>query len=253
MSAWLYHSNDPINGNGKKNESYWGDVVELYNSTTPINRKREVKHLKDRWQRIKRWVGFFCASWKKAALVYTSGYSDDQLRDFANQFYVDDYPNEGPFTVLHCWKVLRDEPKWHAVLEELEKPHKRSLDDGSDTLSQKDIGEKERPIGRNEAKKQRNGKGKGKGKDDDDSLREDMKKYMDVQAAASKRHEEFLGTQHRISDAKVEVARLRREAVLTESYQKMMSMDTSQMTDEMKAEHVMGLKMLREKLLGDII
>jgi hypothetical protein len=30
-------------------------------------------------------------------------------------------------------------------------------------------------------------------------------------------------------------------------------MDTSQMTDEMKAEHVMGLKMLREKLLGDII
>ncbi|KAF2914834.1 hypothetical protein DAI22_10g193100 [Oryza sativa Japonica Group] len=209
-----------------------GDVVELYNSTTPINRKREVKHLKDRWQRIKRWVGFFCASWKKAALVYTSGYSDDQLRDFANQFYVDDYPNEGPFTVLHCWKVLRDEPKWHAVLEELEKPHKRSLDDGSDTLSQKDIGEKERPMGRNEAKKQRNGKGKGKGKDDDDSLHEDMKKYMDVQAAASKRHEEFLGTQHRISDAKVEVARLRREAVLTESYQKLMSMDTSQMTDE---------------------
>ncbi len=87
-------------------------------------------------------------------------------------------------------------------------------------------------MGRNEAKKQRNGKGKGKGKDDDDSLHEDMKKYMDVQAAASKRHEEFLGTQHRISDAKVEVARLRREAVLTESYQKLMSMDTSQMTDE---------------------
>ncbi|EEE51406.1 hypothetical protein OsJ_32475 [Oryza sativa Japonica Group] len=154
--------------------------------------------------------------------------SDEDLR----LFYVDDYPNEGPFTVLHCWKVLRDEPKWHAVLEELEKPHKRSLDDGSDTLSQKDIGEKERPMGRNEAKKQRNGKGKGKGKDDDDSLHEDMKKYMDVQAAASKRHEEFLGTQHRISDAKVEVARLRREAVLTESYQKLMSMDTSQMTDE---------------------
>lgn len=22
VSAWLYHSNDPINGNGKKNESY---------------------------------------------------------------------------------------------------------------------------------------------------------------------------------------------------------------------------------------
>ncbi|TKW25261.1 hypothetical protein SEVIR_3G106900v4 [Setaria viridis] len=184
-------------------------------------------------------------------------YSDDQWRDMANKFYVENYPNEGPFTVFHCWKVLRHEPKWHAVLEELEKSKKRGLDDGGNssgnTLSQEDIGEKEPPMWRNEAKKQRQCKGKGKANDDDDSLHEDMKKYMDIQAAASKRHEEFLETQKHISDAKVEATRLRREAVLTDSYQKMMSMDTSQMTDEMKAKHVMGLKMLRDKLLGNTI
>jgi hypothetical protein len=81
---------------------YWGDVHELYNETTPKSRKREVKHLKDRWQKIKRWVGFFCASWKKATSIYLSGYLDDQLRDMAKQFYLDDYPKEGPFTVEHC-------------------------------------------------------------------------------------------------------------------------------------------------------
>ncbi|CAL5034287.1 unnamed protein product [Urochloa decumbens] len=187
VSAWLYHSNDPINGNGKKNDSYWGDVVELYNITTPTIRK-EI------------------------------------------------------------------EPKWHAVLEEIEISKKRGLDDGGNSVMQEDIGEKERPMGRNEAKKQRYGKGKGKAKDDDDdNLHEEMKKYMDIQTAASKRHEEFLETQKHISDAKVEAARLRREAVLTDSYQKLLSMDTSEMTDEMKAEHVIGLKMLRDKLLGNII
>ncbi|RLM93266.1 hypothetical protein C2845_PM08G20560 [Panicum miliaceum] len=188
VSAWLFHSNDPINGNCKKNESYWADVVELYNNTTPVNRKREVKHLKDRWQKIKKLVAFFCASWMKATSIYTSGYSDDQLRDMALQFYLDDY-KEGPFALVHCWKVLRDEPKWHAILEEADKSKKRSLDDG-DTVTQEDIGEKERPMGRNGAKKQCNGKGKYK--DGDPSLHEDMKNYMDIQAAASKRHEEFI-------------------------------------------------------------
>ena len=42
----------------------------------------------------------------------------------AKQFYLDDYPKEGPLTVEHCWKILCDEPKWHAILEELENPIK---------------------------------------------------------------------------------------------------------------------------------
>uniref|UniRef100_J3KVC3 No apical meristem-associated C-terminal domain-containing protein n=1 Tax=Oryza brachyantha TaxID=4533 RepID=J3KVC3_ORYBR len=111
VSAWLFHSSDPINGNCKKNKSYWGDVHELYNKTTPTNRKRE-----------------------KATSIYLSGYSDDQLRDMAKQFYLDDYPKEGAFTVEHCWKILYDEPKWHAILEELEKPNKRSLEDEGEAI-----------------------------------------------------------------------------------------------------------------------
>lgn len=102
VSAWLFHSNDPINGNGKKNDQYWGDVHSDYNSTTPSNRKRKIKHLRDRFQKIKRWVGFFCSSWNKATSIYVSGQSDDQLREKALQFYLDDYPKEGPFTAMHC-------------------------------------------------------------------------------------------------------------------------------------------------------
>ncbi|KAF8720076.1 hypothetical protein HU200_024850 [Digitaria exilis] len=210
VSAWLFHSNDPINGNCKKNESYWGDVHAQYNSTTPTNQRR--------------------------------------------QFYLDDY-KEGPFTVLHCWKVLRDEPKWLAILEDQDKSNemsaddesnKRSLDDG-DQL--RDISEKERPMGTKEAKKQRNGKGGVKNVDA--GLHEELKKYMDIQAGAKQRHEAFIETQRCISSEKVEAAKLRREAALLESYQKLMSMDTKEMTEDMRAEHAIGLKFIREKLVGN--
>ncbi|TVU34325.1 hypothetical protein EJB05_16156, partial [Eragrostis curvula] len=40
MSAWVNNSMDPINGNDKRNEQYWADVVETYNLTTPKHRKR---------------------------------------------------------------------------------------------------------------------------------------------------------------------------------------------------------------------
>nr|CAB3465547.1 unnamed protein product [Digitaria exilis] len=151
--------------------------------------------------------------------------------------------------------VLRDEPKWLAILEDQDKSNemsaddesnKRSLDDG-DQL--RDISEKERPMGTKEAKKQRNGKGGVKNVDA--GLHEELKKYMDIQAGAKQRHEAFIETQRCISSEKVEAAKLRREAALLESYQKLMSMDTKEMTEDMRAEHAIGLKFIREKLVGN--
>ncbi|TVU39034.1 hypothetical protein EJB05_12436 [Eragrostis curvula] len=117
VSAWLHNSNDPINGNCKKNEKYWTDVLADYNNATPAHRKREMKQLKERFQKIKRWVGMFCGSWKKACSIYTSGQSDDMLKEKALSFYLADF-QEGPFTVMHCWRLLHNEPKWHVILED---------------------------------------------------------------------------------------------------------------------------------------
>ncbi|RCV05111.1 hypothetical protein SETIT_1G056100v2 [Setaria italica] len=224
VSAWLIHSNDPINGNCKKNEKYWGDVHGHYNKTIPTNRKREVKHLKDCWTKIKRWVVFFCGSWKKATSIYLSGYSDEQLKDMAKQFYLDDY-KEGPFTIEHCWKILRDEPKWHAVLEELENPNKRSLDGEDEAIgtsrTPEAVGELERPMGHNKLRK-------------NPMVKED-----------------FIEAQERISEKKFQTARLNKEATLLESYKKLLCMDTREMTEDIRAEHVLALKMLREKLAGN--
>jgi hypothetical protein len=53
-----------------------------------------------------------------------------------------------------------------------------------------DASEMARPIGTKAAKKQRMGKGKGKAQDT--GLNQDMKTYMDIQTATTKRHEDFI-------------------------------------------------------------
>jgi hypothetical protein len=66
---------------------YMNCTIGLHQQTE----KREVKHLKGHWTKIKRWVALLCGSWKKATSIYLSGYSDEQLKDMAKQFYLDDY------------------------------------------------------------------------------------------------------------------------------------------------------------------
>uniref|UniRef100_J3LC57 Myb-like domain-containing protein n=1 Tax=Oryza brachyantha TaxID=4533 RepID=J3LC57_ORYBR len=47
-SAWLLNSIDPVDGNNKKLDRYWGDVTTTYNSTTASNRTRNRNQLKIR-------------------------------------------------------------------------------------------------------------------------------------------------------------------------------------------------------------
>ncbi|TVU11822.1 hypothetical protein EJB05_45428, partial [Eragrostis curvula] len=58
MSAWLKHSIDSAKGNAKKGEKYWGDVAKEYDLTTPQNRKRNQKQVKERWHKINKWTNW---------------------------------------------------------------------------------------------------------------------------------------------------------------------------------------------------
>ncbi|KAM0845126.1 hypothetical protein ACQ4PT_056594 [Festuca glaucescens] len=107
VSAWLNNSNDPIQSNYKKNEQYWKEVAAVYNSTTPKNRARLVKQVKDRFGRIKKKVAWFCASWKEANALYASGESDVDLKKRAMQTYEEDHKEDGPFMFEHCWEFLK--------------------------------------------------------------------------------------------------------------------------------------------------
>lgn len=78
ISSWLNNSNDPIDGNSKKNGQYWNKVVEDYNNNH-ANRRRSVVQCKNHWNKTNTKVTMFNGCWWFNKNLYTSGQSDDQL------------------------------------------------------------------------------------------------------------------------------------------------------------------------------
>ncbi|KAK1618589.1 hypothetical protein QYE76_024106 [Lolium multiflorum] len=242
VSAWLNNSNDPIQSNYRKNEQYWKEVAAVYNSTTPKNRARLVKHVKDRFAKIKKKVAWFCASWKEANALYASGESEVDLKKRAMQTYEEDHKEDDPFMFHHCWEVLKKEPKWDAYLERLEdlEPEKRkfSVDDEVGKHFTLDDDRDERPPGGKQAKEQRKRKRKGESCIID--LDDELSKFVDAQTAANEGRKEMLETQRRVSSENLEARKLacvaakdRKESVMLETYRSLMMQDTTQMPEDM--------------------
>ncbi|XP_051208160.1 uncharacterized protein [Lolium perenne] len=270
MSAWLYNSNDPISGNNKKSDQYWGDVARVYNSTTPRSRKRSVKQAKDHWHSLNKLVYQFHCCYSKASAIYASGQSDAQLLEKAFKFYEDDYKSQ--FHHYDCWKAVNEWPKWRTYNEWLENTKKRKTSDagvaGEDTSSPKDAEDIPRPIGTKAAKAERNGKGKSKEVAADMEL---LEKLVAAQAEGKKASSEKIEMRKRVSSEKLETARLSaetarlsaqaakdnmearkldKEAEMMRAYRELLVQDTIGMTDEMRNEHVKTLKVMRERLFG---
>ncbi|CAM0948973.1 unnamed protein product [Alopecurus aequalis] len=272
MSAWLYNSNDPINGNNKKGDKYWGDVARVYNSTTPKSRKRNVKQAKDHWHSLNKLVYQFHCCYTKASNIYASGQSDAQLLDKAHKFYEDDY--KAQFQHYDCWKAVNEWPKWRTYNEWLDNTKKRKTSEagmgmaGEDTSSRKDAEDIPRPTGTKAAKAERNGKGKSKEATADMEL---LEKLVAAQAEAQKTRSEAIEAKQRVSAEKLETARLSaetarlsalaakdniearkldKEAEMMRAYRTLLAQDTIGMTDEMKSEYMKSMKVMREKLFG---
>ncbi|RLN03205.1 hypothetical protein C2845_PM13G10110 [Panicum miliaceum] len=250
VSAWLKNSNDPINGNWKRNDQYWGAVTSMFNSTTPSDRTREIKQL-EQLHRVNRTVNAFQGSWMKAQRLRASGESDEQVMDKAMAFYEAD-SEEGQFKLMACWKVLRDQPKWHAYNEDLNGTTKRknSETEAVDLTSSTDVvSDLPRPGGCKKAKGERSGKGKGTASS---STMDEIDKLREVQAKSKEDRIEVLERHQRIAADKKESARLKhlaaqenkeaklleregkmhdKESKLLETYKTLLTLDTSQMPE----------------------
>ncbi|EEE55751.1 hypothetical protein OsJ_04254 [Oryza sativa Japonica Group] len=258
VSAWLNNSNDPIQSNYKKNDQYWNGVAAVYNNTTPKNRARQVKQVKDRFGRIKKRVAWFCASWKEANALWASGESEVNLMDRTVKSYEEDHKKDGPFMFKHCWDVLSKEPKWDAYLERLEglEPDKRkfNVEEGVGHHFSLDDARDERPIGGKQAKEQQKRKRKDQAIID---LEEEFHKLVDAQNTANEGHKEMLETQRRVSSENVEARKLKylaekehKESTILETYKSLMMQDTTGMPEDVRSERMLALRCFREKLFG---
>nr|CAB3452548.1 unnamed protein product [Digitaria exilis] len=158
MSSWLLNSTDPSIGADKRNEQYWGDVIETYNQTTPGNRRRNQKQAKDRWHKINRWTDLFHNDWLKARRVFTSGYNDQMWIDKAHHFYVQDNEDLGHFVLMDVWYAVRNEVKWVTYNLGLKQARKRKVSgkEAGEDIEHVDVeenAERPRPMGQKQGKK----------------------------------------------------------------------------------------------------
>lgn len=257
ISAWLRNSNDPVQANFKKNDQYWKGVADVFNTTVPNNRARTAKQIKDHFGRMKKRVAWFCGNWKEAEAMWGSGESEEDVIKKALASYEVDHRKDGPFVFRHCWEVLRNQPKWDAYLERLKdlELDKRKFCEENDVEKcfSLDDDDEVRPMGGKQAKEQR--KKKKKGQPCIIDLEDELNSFLDAQKTANEGRKEMLETQRRVSSENLEARKLahlaakeHKESVMLETYRALLMTYTTSMPEDVRSEHVLALKCLREKL-----
>ncbi|CAN6357005.1 unnamed protein product [Urochloa humidicola] len=239
-SAWLNTSKDPIHGNDKKIDSFWGQITEKFNKDLPPGRTRESTHLKLHWSQLSTKINEFNGYWSSVCKMNKSGYSDDQLMDEAQKMYTKKYKK--PFAHIHWWRILKSEPKWCTSVAQAEKDKGKptEIDDKCEA----------RPIGREAAKAER--KGKRKAEEIMDGiviLGDNINKIVQVAEDRKKEREKATEAQLEISRMNLKVAKEQKEVKMLEAYNSLLIQDTSNMTDEEKASRAKALQWMQKKLM----
>jgi hypothetical protein len=239
-SAWLNTSKDPIHGHDKKGETFWKEVTDMYNKKGEGKRRREINQLKVHWSRLKSTISDFNGYWTQVCQMHTSGYSDDMLEKEAQKMYVNRFGKH--FTLVHWWKILKEEPKWLALFE-TEKDKTEPFDIPE---------EHKRPPGRESAKAERNGKHKkAKVKDEIVNLGDTVEKLVKVQEDRKMDLQKAAEAQIQISNANLKAAKEEKEAKMFQMYNTLLTKDTRNMSEAQKAKHEKAIQKLEEMLFGD--
>ncbi|XP_052137379.1 glutathione S-transferase T3-like [Oryza glaberrima] len=248
MSSWLLNSTDSTVGANRKNEQYWTDVEATYNETTPSHRRRNAKQIKDRFHK-------------------------------AHVFYIKDNEklNLGPFVLMEVWNTVKTEAKWITYNNGLKAARKRTATKGlgkekegedSSPLYVDELDEQPRPMGQKRAKKLQYAQSKEVDHIDLEELDKFSKlqneqnanrlKVLEIQQKLSSEKIEQTKISHLAANEQMEAAKVQREARklevearMYETYNRLLVVDTSLMSDEEKVDHGNTLKFLKKKLFTD--
>ncbi|CAN6317556.1 unnamed protein product [Urochloa humidicola] len=152
--SWLEISCDAITNTGQRRESFWLRVLNRYNSKCGKYPERTKKSIGSRWEHIKAEVSKFSGYMADVTRSNPSGMSDaDKSVVAAADFAGVEKHN---FTLMHCWKILKDEPKWNELIKKMDNPQstgsKENILDLDPDSSAPPSSSGKRPMGRDAAK-----------------------------------------------------------------------------------------------------
>ncbi|KAL6656724.1 hypothetical protein ACP70R_004504 [Stipagrostis hirtigluma subsp. patula] len=112
VSAWLNVIMDPIQGVDQSQTSYWARIHEYFHANKSFESDRTQGSLMNRWSGIQHDVNVFCGCVTRIEDRNQSGCSvDDKIAHACALFKEEDKKNR-KFNLMHCWRILKDKPKW---------------------------------------------------------------------------------------------------------------------------------------------
>ncbi|KAF0927114.1 hypothetical protein E2562_029871 [Oryza meyeriana var. granulata] len=114
-SAFLNISKDPISGVNQTSGGYYKRMHDYFNEHKPEGSNRSQIAIQHRWALIQKAMNKFCGHKEAIDRLNESGKNEQDRIDDAVQMY----ERTEPFTIMHCWKILRNEAKWNNKFLEL--------------------------------------------------------------------------------------------------------------------------------------
>ncbi|KAG2549313.1 hypothetical protein PVAP13_9KG289413, partial [Panicum virgatum] len=112
VSAWLNVGIDPIQGVDQSQGTYWGRIYDYFHADRTFESTRTTISLMNRWSGIQHDVNLFCGCVTRIQDRNRSGSRvDDKIAEACALFKSEDRKNR-KFTLMHCWNILKDKPKW---------------------------------------------------------------------------------------------------------------------------------------------
>ncbi|CAN6287233.1 unnamed protein product [Urochloa humidicola] len=114
-SAFLNVSKDPITGVNQTSGGYYKRMHAYFNEHKPEGSNRSQIAVQHKWALIQRAMNKFCSHKAAVDRMNESGKNEQDRIDDAVKLYEE----TEPFTIMHCWKKLRNEAKWNNKFLEL--------------------------------------------------------------------------------------------------------------------------------------
>ncbi|GJV91040.1 hypothetical protein Tco_1538853 [Tanacetum coccineum] len=132
--GWVHVSENSAKGNARKTDGFWTEVKDYVHKKTNSD-KRTYDMVCGKWKTVRPNVARFCGVHDNVArMAQESGAGDE---DYFNKALLDYEAEFGlPFTLRHCWEVLKYSPKWlKQVVPKYSKSSKKSKTSGSSSFN----------------------------------------------------------------------------------------------------------------------
>ncbi|CAN6226968.1 unnamed protein product [Urochloa humidicola] len=147
VSAWLSVSLDAIAGVDQSSSTFWSRISELFHHNDKTTTTRTIGSLQHRWSTIQECCNKWAGCLTQVAHQRPSGVPLQEHVNLAQERYKDkdkDKTKKKPFTLFHCWTLLKHHEKWRT--KDYENPPKRMRMDNSSPGHEEDEADEERDI-----------------------------------------------------------------------------------------------------------